>query len=190
MKKKTIFQDLLLDSKNKHSQELASFILKVIGIYYEVDEKYHTKRIQERKIVEARQMSMFMIRKHTDLTLKKIACLYNRDHSTVLHSIKKINDYKFYDKNTRKEIKDIEYIIKYRASAIQENADWRKEYFFVDLNNIYTLSFDNGKAIILSGYDEASVSELSKSFIGVSSVKKHERTGMYILEKKNQKKDD
>ena len=183
MKKHNEFHDLLLESKNKHSNELASFILKAVGIFYQVEEDYYVMKTRKREIIEARQMSMYMIRRHTDLTLKKIAKFYERDHATVLHSIKKIEDYKFYDKHVRREIKDIEYMIKYRASALKENADWRKEYFFVDLNNIYSFTFSEDKAIILSGYDDQSMEKLKNSFIGLKSVRKHDKTGMYILEK-------
>ena len=184
MDKDNVFQDLLLESKNKYSLELASFIIKAVGMYYKLEKEYHLKKTRAREIVQARQMSMYMIRKYTDMSLKQVAALFNQDHATVIHGVTKINDYCSYDKNTRNEKKDIEFIIRYRAEAIEKNADWRKEYFFLDLNKMYSLNFDNNKAILLAGYTKLEALNLQDALRGESDLKEHKRTGMYILEKK------
>jgi len=185
MKKEKVFQDLLLESQNKHGLELASFIIRAVGLYYKMDDNYHTKRTRARDFVQSRQMAMYMIRKHTDMTMLNVSALFKMDHSTVVHAVKKIKDYCFYDKRIRQDKDDIEYIIKFRAEALKENADWRKNYFFVDLNNIFSLNFEGNKSIILSGYSKLDVLNLKEALRGECELKEHSKTGMYILEKLN-----
>ena len=190
MEKNKIFEDLLVESLDKEHIDLAQFILEVVGMYYKLNPNYYSKKTRYRPIVEARQMAMFMIRKHTTLTLKKIASIFEKDHATVLHGVKKIKGYKFYDKKTRKEIVDLEYIIKYRSEALKKNENWRNEYYFVDLNNISILNFDEHKSIILTGYSPDEIETVSKSFVGLMNIVKLENTGMYVLKKIKKEEND
>src|SRR5690606_9100491 len=48
-----------------------------------------------------RQLVMYFLKNHTKSPLRVIGEIYNRDHTTVLHSDKKINDRLFYDKEVR-----------------------------------------------------------------------------------------
>jgi len=48
-----------------------------------------------------RQLVMYFLKNHTKYPLRVIGEIYNRDHTTVLHSDKKINDRLFYDKEVR-----------------------------------------------------------------------------------------
>ena len=116
--------------------------------------------------------------------------IFEKDHATVLHGVKKIKGYKFYDKKTRKEIVDLEYIIKYRSEALKKNENWRNEYYFVDLNNISILNFDEHKSIILTGYSPDEIETVSKSFVGLMNIVKLENTGMYVLKKIKKEEND
>lgn len=45
---------------------------------------------QKEEIVDARHMAMFMIRKHTKLSLPAIGKIFNRAHATILHACRRI----------------------------------------------------------------------------------------------------
>ena len=50
-------------------------------------------KTRKREVVEARQIAMFLAKKHTDLSLKAIGFHFGkRDHSTVIHAITTVND--------------------------------------------------------------------------------------------------
>jgi hypothetical protein len=51
-----------------------------------------------------RQLCMFVIRKKTTITLKKIGNRFNRDHTTVIHSMETIENYLFSDEKIRDEV--------------------------------------------------------------------------------------
>lgn len=47
---------------------------------------------RKRKLVRARFICMYVMKKKLQLSLKKIGWLFNRDHTTVMWAIKKIDD--------------------------------------------------------------------------------------------------
>ena len=49
-------------------------------------------RSRKRCIVLPRQMAMYLTRKFTRHSLAEIGALFDRDHSTVLHSIRKVEE--------------------------------------------------------------------------------------------------
>ncbi|MFZ7121754.1 MAG: helix-turn-helix domain-containing protein [Eubacteriaceae bacterium] len=49
-------------------------------------------KIKKGKLPEARQLSLYLIKEYTDYSLSKIGNILNRDHTTVLSSIKVINN--------------------------------------------------------------------------------------------------
>lgn len=60
---------------------------------------------RKREWVEARHIAMYMIKKFTTLSLKKIGMYFGgRDHSTVLNAIEMVNDHYDTEKNYRKKI--------------------------------------------------------------------------------------
>jgi chromosomal replication initiator protein len=59
-------------------------------------------------IAEARQVAMYLIRKLTNLSLPDIGDEFNRDHATVLYSIRKVEaSVKSGDQNIVDRVKDI-----------------------------------------------------------------------------------
>lgn len=62
--------------------------------------------------VKVRYVSMYLLRKLTHLTLETVGRLMQRDHTTVLLAERKIESRRIEDSTLKKEIQDIEYIIK------------------------------------------------------------------------------
>ena len=68
-------------------------ILGYISKYYSVDESVIRGQQRVREAVQARQIAMYLIRVMTNLSQDNIGQLFdNRDHSTVIHSIQKVED--------------------------------------------------------------------------------------------------
>ena len=59
------------------------------------------RETRKREIVFARQMCMFLIYRKCKLSQEATGSRYNRDHATVIHSIKTINNLIEFDKSTR-----------------------------------------------------------------------------------------
>ena len=59
-----------------------------------------------------RQLAMFLCRKHLDISFKEIGRLFgNRDHSTILYAIKKIEKLRKLDKKIREDLNNIEKLL-------------------------------------------------------------------------------
>lgn len=68
-------------------------ILELVSGYFNVAVDLVRGQTRKRHVVVARQVSMFLAKKHTDASLKKIGSHFgNRDHSTVIYSCRTVRD--------------------------------------------------------------------------------------------------
>ncbi len=67
-----------------------SLIISQVSKFYSIDEAIIRGTKKNKNTAEARQVAMYLIRQLTNLSLPDIGQEFSRDHSTVLHSIRKI----------------------------------------------------------------------------------------------------
>ena len=67
-----------------------SLIIGQVSKFYAIDETIIRGTKKNKNTAEARQVAMYLIRQLTNLSLPDIGQEFSRDHSTVLHSIRKI----------------------------------------------------------------------------------------------------
>ena len=84
-------------------------IQNIVSEYYKIDlDTIHSKS-RKREIVQARQVTMFLSKKYTDHSYSHIGNLVGkRDHATVLHACRTVQDGLDIDKLFRMQMKDIE----------------------------------------------------------------------------------
>ena len=88
-------------------------IIKEICKYYSLTQDQVKGKSRKREIVKARFIAIYIIRTETDFKLSAIGRIFNRDHSTILHSIRIINDTLTlkYDTDISDELTEIKKII-------------------------------------------------------------------------------
>ena len=86
-------------SNNKIMELTPEFILKYCSEVYQVDERLVLSKNRSELVSNARHLFIYLMRKHTEYSLNQIG-LYvgNRSHSTVLSSIKKVEDSSLFKK--------------------------------------------------------------------------------------------
>ena len=85
-----------------------SLIISQVCKFYSVDETVLRGTQRNRGVAEARQMSMYLIRKLTNLSLPDIGNEFAKDHTTVMHAIRKVEAaLKSGDKATQDTVRDI-----------------------------------------------------------------------------------
>ncbi len=85
-----------------------SLIISQVCKFYNVDEIILRGSQRTKNIAEARQIAMYLIRKLTNLSLPDIGLEFAKDHTTVLHSIRKVeSDLKKGDTVLQNNIRDI-----------------------------------------------------------------------------------
>ncbi|SHJ53925.1 chromosomal replication initiator protein DnaA [Tangfeifania diversioriginum] len=95
--------------KNSHRELSIEYISKVVCDYFNMPVESLQTKTRKREIVQARQITMFFSKSLTKYSLASIgAQIGNKDHATVLHACKTVNNLKDTDKNFRQYVEDIE----------------------------------------------------------------------------------
>lgn len=89
-------------------------IQKVVSEYFHMDIETLQSKTRKRHIVQARQIAMYFAKKMTKTSLASIGKqIGSRDHATVLHACKTVNNLKTTDKEFRKYIEELASKLKY-----------------------------------------------------------------------------
>ncbi len=96
------------------SREISiDYIQKVICDYFGIPIDVLNSKTRKREIVQARQLAMFFSKEHTKASLATIGLhCGNKDHATVLHAIRTVNNLKETDKQFKSYFKELEKKIK------------------------------------------------------------------------------
>lgn len=83
-----------------------------VSEFYSIKKDLIQSASRKREIVQARQVTMYFIKKHTELSLSQIGLqVGNRSHATVLHACNMVRNYYDVDKSFRSDIEKIERIL-------------------------------------------------------------------------------
>ncbi len=87
-------------------------IQETVSDFFNVKRELIQSASRKREIVQARQVTMYFIKKHTELSLSQIGVhVGNRNHATVLHACNTIKDLTDVDKSFRSDIEEIERLL-------------------------------------------------------------------------------
>lgn len=94
--------------RNTKREISIDYIQKVVSDYFEMDVVTLQSKTRKRHIVQARQLAMFFAKKFTKASLASIGSqIGKRDHATVLHACKTVDNLAETDKQFRKYIEDL-----------------------------------------------------------------------------------
>lgn len=100
----------IVDNYVKHTKREVSidYIQKVVSDYFQMDVETLQSKTRKRHIVQARQLAMFFAKKLTKASLASIGShIGKRDHATVLHACKTVDNLSSTDKQFRKYVEDL-----------------------------------------------------------------------------------
>ncbi len=98
-------RDIFLE--NPGLNPTASLIIKEVADYFSITPDRLISLNRAKDTLFPRQVAMYLVRELTDLSLPEIGKEFGRDHSTVLHSINKIEDIIKNDSVTQNTIRDL-----------------------------------------------------------------------------------
>jgi len=94
--------------KNTKREVSIDFIQKVVSEYFQMDVETLQSKTRKRHIVQARQLAMFFAKKFTKASLASIGSqIGKRDHATVLHACKTVDNLASTDKQFNKFVEDL-----------------------------------------------------------------------------------
>jgi chromosomal replication initiator protein len=95
--------------KNVKKEISIDFIQKIVSDYFQLDVVTLQSKTRKRHVVQARQLAMFFAKKYTKASLSNIGSqIGDRDHATVLHACKTIENLASTDKEFKKYVDDIQ----------------------------------------------------------------------------------
>ena len=98
-------------------EDKIEIIFNTVCYSYNVKMQAVRGKNRQANIREARQLVAYFIREYTDLSLPNVGYMINRDHSTVIHSIKVVRDQVEFNKEYRLRHELINEIIKTRING-------------------------------------------------------------------------
>jgi len=91
-----------ISNKSQNKELSVNSIKRVVGEYYNLEVSVIESKSRKHEIALARQMSMYLTKRLTNISLKRIGEAFGgRDHSTVLHSCQAIENYLVTDKTVK-----------------------------------------------------------------------------------------
>jgi chromosomal replication initiator protein len=100
--------------RNTAKEVTIDYIQKVICEYFNIPVDSINSKTRKREIVQARQLSMYFSKKHTKSSLTSIGQQCgNKDHATVLHACRTVNNLVETDKQFRLFVEDLDKKIKF-----------------------------------------------------------------------------
>ena len=103
---RTIVENYVKNTKREVSIE---YIQKVVSDYFQMDVETLQSKTRKRHIVQARQLAMFFAKKLTKASLASIGSqIGKRDHATVLHACKTVDNLSMTDKQFKKYVEDLQ----------------------------------------------------------------------------------
>jgi len=89
--KSTLFKDIIEDKKIVKNISIQK-IIKIVAKYYNIDPELLTSTKRDQHIAFIRQLAMYLCKEICDYPYKYIGGEFEKDHSTVIHSYKKIQE--------------------------------------------------------------------------------------------------
>lgn len=165
-------------------QELfCEIVFKVIEEHYLLDSDYVFNKTRKREYVWARQIGMYIISKHSKINLSDIGRMYKKDHATVIHARKVINEQMDVAKHTKQEVKSIENKILTKYNIYRKKPKSDGQFYYINFNNYTSIRFTDNKGMILTGFNESDIQKFVEFFnLEKHDRMKHKKTGHYILE--------
>jgi chromosomal replication initiator protein len=94
--------------KNTSREVSIDYIQKIVSEYFQMNVDTLQSKTRKRHIVQARQLAMFFAKKLTKASLASIGSqIGKRDHATVLHACKTVDNLSSTDKQFRKYVEDL-----------------------------------------------------------------------------------
>jgi chromosomal replication initiator protein len=94
--------------KNTKKEVSIEYIQKMVADYFEMDLVTLQSKTRKRHIVQARQLAMYFAKRFTKASLASIGSqIGKRDHATVLHACRTVENLADTDKQFKKYIEDL-----------------------------------------------------------------------------------
>lgn len=177
--------EMIMMSNSAHNMRLVDYIIKLVSKYYNVDNEVLKTNTRKREICFPRQVAMYLIKDHTNLSLAHIGGVFNgKDHATVLHARRTVLNLTESDKQVKEDLQKLTKVIKFKSSALKRNINMDKEFYYIDFNDHISIKVKDNKGMILTGFTDDEIEQITNLIDNIVEKRMHLDTGLYIIEQK------
>lgn len=185
-----IFKNQLFDNKS-----IIDTIKEVVANFYEVPMLAYEDKGRKRKYVKVRQVAGYVIKKIAGqrISLQEIGVqMGKKDHATILYGVRKVEELSSVEKEFKAELNEIMRIIGVTPIAADFGKNIEPDMYYLNLNDIKVLKINNNCSITFSGITESVIRQIREQFFKGPAItlRKFENTGLYILQKDEQPKEN
>lgn len=175
-----------LAEKTKHT--ISELINLCVADHFNTNIDFIKSKSHTLGIIIPRQIAIYLHRKFTDLTLAEIGSIFgSKDHTTVMNSLKRVENRCDTEKYFKSKVKQIELHIK-KCISMHEDPTAFDFYYTLDLDNFDSVRFKDEKFIVMKGFTDEEIEAIQSHITNHLSLtkkdtKKHENTGVFIFDK-------
>ena len=175
---------------NISENESVEYIKQIILMYFDAPENYYEIKTRKHEVLKIKQFACYFAKRHTYLSNQALAKIFNfKNHSSVISLVRKIDGCALFDKNYKRELKELETIIKLKGLSKDLKFDFDKHYY-INMNDFKSVRENIEKAIVFIGYTDDEIFDLLKSkHESKFPIVNHTHTKKFILQD-NPKKND
>lgn len=184
--KSDLFKEMKMNKKIGDDILFCELTHQTIMHHFSLPEDFNSDRTRKREYVYARQIAMMLISKYTKFSLGKIGQEFGgRDHATVLHSKRTIQNLCEGSKKIREEVDKIEKLILFKIKVISQKKTSDDSYYYLNFDNYTSFRFADNKGILITGFTKKEIFDMLSSLLEQPvDSREHTKTRHYILEKK------
>jgi hypothetical protein len=183
-------ENIMKDSVLTDMDKSINFVKDVVCAYYNLDVDIYKSNSRKSNIIKAKHIAIYICKSQLSLTLVDLGHAFGFDHSTIVYINKKIAGYIQFDPALKKQIQEIENILKFKVA---DTLKLERDYYYVPLNDFVSIKQEDGKAIILKGFTQKEIEAINfidtrsgrNFFDKPNEAKSHTNQKFYILEKLN-----
>lgn len=163
--------------------EVVEYIKKIVALYLNVSEDTYKLKTRKHEILKVKQYACYFAKRHTGLANQKLANIFNfKNHSSIISLVKKIEGYALYDKTAKRELNEIENIIRLKGLSKNNKVNFDK-YYYINMNDFKSVRDNPERAIVFIGYTDDEIIELLKA---ETSIREHRNTQKFIIEQQKE----
>lgn len=121
-------------------------IIQTVAEYFSVKESDLLSCTRLMPVVKARHVAIYYLREMAELSLRETGCFLKRNHASVIHAIKSVNDQCETNPTYRKQVEDIYKLLSFvpvslgDSDEIWAENDYYPESILVKMDTITTLA--------------------------------------------------
>ena len=183
--KNNTLAEMIMLSNTSRNLRLLDYTTRIVCKYYNIEPDEMKSKTRKREICFPRQVAMYLLKKHTNLSLASIGEYFNgKDHATVLHACRTVKNLMDCDKNVKDEVNRLNKTIRIKANEIKRQIDLDSEFYYVDFNDYTSIKVQDNKGLMIAGFSDMEMQKIMDVIKGIVEIRSHENTGFYILEDK------